>query len=186
MWDRTLLRLSVLALVGSILGFGAEMLHLRAGVWVLPGEAGLPWWIVPVYFSGLLTIGLLFLVIERRGGRRLSVSRVTLLLEVLLLLALFICPVLLHRHELLLTAVAAACLVARLLLFRAPGDLKVAILAMVADLAVESSLLASSLFAYSNARWLPVPLWLAPLWGAVGLGLRRLFLFATSDRIHYP
>lgn len=163
-----------LAMAGSLLGFLAEAVHQQAGVWVPARGAGLPLWIIAVYLVGLMVTGVAFLVLERRLPPRI-LTRKVLMLEVLLLGALFLLPPLLHSRELLLLVVATAYLLARLLLFRWPGDLLVAAFAMALDLIIEGTLVSFSLYSYANAQWLPLPLWLAPLWAGLGLGLRRIF-----------
>lgn len=179
--DRTyILRLPLLACLGAFLGFGAETIHQRAGVWVLPEGAGQPWWIVIVYFFGILAAGFAFSWYERQPTRALCVPRAHLLVEILLFFALFLCPPLLHTHELVLTGVSACFLTVRLAFFRRPGDLAVVIGIISLNLAVELALVSAELYAYSTAQWLPVPLWLAPLWGGLGLGLRRFYLAAGS------
>ena len=174
-------RLLVTAAAGAILGFGAENLHLAAGVWALPRGAGLPWWIVAVYFFGLLGAGFAFAGIERRAGAQLVVSRRRLVAEMGLFASLFLAPVLLHTHELLLTAVVTGYLALRLALFREPGDLCVVMLVVVIDVLVEGALVSGSFYRYPRAEWMALPLWLAPLWGGLGLGLRRFFRVAQGE-----
>lgn len=174
-------RLLVSAAAGAILGFGAENLHLAAGVWALPRGAGLPWWIVAVYFFGLLGAGFAFARIERRTGAQLLVSRRRLVMEVGLFVSLFLAPVLLHTHELILTAVVTGYLGIRLALFREPGDLVVAAFAIGVDLLVEGVLVSGSFYRYPGAEWTTLPLWLAPLWGGLGIGLRRFFRVALGE-----
>ncbi len=179
--DSRRIRFLVSAAAGAVLGFGAEKLHLAAGVWALPRGAGLPWWIAAVYFFGLLGAGLAFAGIERRAGARLLVSRRRLVGEIALFASLFLAPVLLHTHELVLTAVVTVYLGFRLALFREPGDLGVAAFAVGVDLLVEGALVSRSLYTYPNAGWTALPLWLAPLWGGLGLGLRRFFRVAMGE-----
>jgi len=167
-------RLLILALVGSLLGFLAESIHQRAGVWTPAQGSGLPLWITAVYLVGLGLAGFAFSLLERRLPPRILTQK-TLMLEVMLLGALFLLPPLLHCRELLLLLVATAYLLARLLLIRWPGDLLVAAFAIALDLIIEGTLVSFSLYSYANAQWLPLPLWLAPLWGCLGLGLRRIF-----------
>ena len=173
-------RLCALALVGAFLGFGAETIHQRAGVWILPDKAAQPWWIVGVYFVALLSAGVAFSWYERRIQPALSVSRSSLAVEVALFLALFLSPPFLHSHEITLTVAASSYLALRLVFFRRRGDLAVVIGVICLNLAVELALVSANLYAYSTAQWLPVPLWLAPLWGGLGLGLRRFFSAAES------
>jgi hypothetical protein len=175
-----ILRFLVIAFLGGICGFLAELVHLRAGVWTLPEGTAPPWWIGIVYFLGIFAAGLAFSGIERYTRYRLSVSLSILCLEGLLFAALFLAPPLLYRHEGILAAIALAYLALRLLFFRAPGDPVVAATAMAVDFALESALVAASLYHYPCARWMHLPLWLAPLWGGLALGLRRLFLAASS------
>ena len=169
------LRLPMLALVGASLGFGAETIHQRAGVWVLPDGAAQPWWIVGVYFVALLGAGAAFGWYEGRLQSTLSLTRTIVVAEVALFVTLFLWPPLLHNHEITLTIVASSYLLFRLLVFRHRGDLTVVVAVVCLNLALELTLIAANLYDYTTAQWLPVPLWLAPLWGGLGLGLRRLF-----------
>jgi hypothetical protein len=167
-------RLALLAIAGGLLGYLAETVHRAAGVWVLPEGAGLPLWIIPVYAVALYGAGLGFARVDRNLGK------VHPVVEALLLGALFGLPPLLHTHEILLTAVATATLFGRLAVHRRPGDLGVVVAVIAADLVVEGALVATGFFRYANAAYAPLPLWLAPLWGGLGLSLRRLFRFATA------
>ena len=158
-------RLALLAAVGAAVGTLAEMAHQHASVWVLPAAAQVPWWIAVVYFFGLAAAGYIFFGVERRLGFVLERSAGALAIEAALLLSWFLAPVILHPHEVLFTLLALGYLSLRLLVWRAPGDIAIVLIAVVLDLAIELSLIAAGLFHYSNARWFAVPLWLAPLWG---------------------
>lgn len=92
-----------------------------------------------------------------------------------LVVAGFLLPPLLHAHELILTLVAVAVLAARLAVDRAPGDALVLAAVVISDLLIEGGLIAAGFFRYAHASLGPFPLWLAPLWGGLGLALRRLF-----------
>jgi hypothetical protein len=167
-------RAVVVAALGALVGTLAERVHRRAGVWELPDGGPLPPWVTLAYFVGLYAAALAFRRFER--GRALSVPPARAAAEALFVLALFGAPPLLHAHEARLAALASAVLVARLLVERAPGDVAVAFAVAGADVALEGGLVAAGLFRYREAA-APLPLWLAPLWGAIGLGLRRLFRF---------
>lgn len=169
-------RLLVVALIGAVLGYVAETIHKSAGVWVLPDDAGLPVWISVVYFFGIIGAGFAFVWFERRQKVFTPFSTSTLMVEGGLFAALYLAPPLLHNHEVVLTIVASAYLLVRLGFFREKGDIAVAVFAMAADFVLEFALAAAAPFDYSNAQWMPLPLWLAPLWGGLGLGLRRFFV----------
>ncbi len=156
------------------------MAHQHASVWVLPARARVPWWIAVVYFCGLTVAGAIFFRVEHRLGFVLDRSAAALGIEATLLLLWFLAPVILHPHEVLFTLLTLGYLSLRLFLWRAPGDIAIVLIAVGLDLVIELSLIAAGLFHYSNARWLPVPLWLAPLWGGMALGLRRVFFVALS------
>jgi len=166
-------RAVLVAAAGAVLGFLAESVHRRAGVWVLTGGGSLPLWIGPVYFAGLLGAVLALARFERR--RPGALGRPNLVFEAALLVALFLAPPLLHQHELRLAGLALAVLVARQPEARAPGDVTVALLVAAADLGIEGALVAADLFRYRNASLGPFPLWLAPLWAAMAPSLRRIF-----------
>jgi hypothetical protein len=172
-------RFFMLVTCASVAGVVGEMLHLQAGVWVPMRAIGSFWWIFPVYFVGLILAGRFFLEVERRVRQKPALSRSALAIEVCCFLALFWMPPLLHTHELVLTVIAVAYLALRLLLFRKAGDLVVAAFSVVADLTIESSLVVLGVYHYPNSEWVAVPLWLGPLWGGLGLGIRR-FLLATA------
>jgi len=170
------LRLFSVALVGAAVGYCAENIHKAAGVWVLPEGAGLPVWISVVYFFAIIGTGFAFVWFERRVKVFTPFSVRTLFIEGGLFAALYLAPPLLHSHEVGLTVVASAYLLVRLIFCRAKGDLAVAVFVLSADYVLEFALAAASLFEYSNAQCMPLPLWLAPLWGGLGIGLRRFFV----------
>jgi len=169
-------RLLLLAVVGAALGLGGELLHLQAGVWRLPPGASLPWWVALVYLLLLPLAAWLFRLMELRLGAGPHSSRRGLLIECLGAVVLYLSPALLHSHELLLTALLGLALALRLLRYRAPGDLQLALLAAGIDLAAEASLAAAGLFTYPDSSLGPLPLWLPLFWACLGLSLRRLFL----------
>jgi hypothetical protein len=169
-----------LAAAGAVLGTLAETVHHRAGVWTLPDGGALPAWIALAYFAGLLAAFEGLRRFERRQARALVPAPRAVALEALLFVALFLAPPLLHPHERLLTALAIAYLAARLVWFRAPGDVAVALAVAAADAALERALIGGGLFRYAHASLGPLPLWLVPLWAGLGLGLRRLALAATA------
>ncbi len=177
-------RLCLVATLGALAGFGMELVHQWAGVWVLEGEASLPLWIPAVYFVGLLAAGLMFRWVESRAARPLQLSTRMLVTEGCAATVLFVCPPLFHTHELGLAAATVAYLATRLVIRRVPGDLLVVVFVMTVDLAVESALSqGAELYRYTTAEHTPLPLWLAPLWGGIALSLRRLFLLAgRQDR----
>jgi hypothetical protein len=72
-------------------------------------------------------------------------------------------------------------LLTRLVFFRQPGDVLVAFAVIGLDLAVEWPLSGAAAFAYSHARFGSLPLWLAPMWGGIGLAIRRFFSLAASE-----
>jgi len=108
------------------------------------------------------------------------VSRRALAFEITLFLLLFFAPIVLHRFEIGLAVLVTGILALRLVRFRVPGDVQVAILALTIDLVAESTLVGFGMYRYPEAHWLPLPLWLAPFWGALGLGLRRFFVVALG------
>ena len=168
--------------VGAGLGFAIEGLHQRAGVWVSASgpDAALPWWIAGAYFAALVLAGWGFAWIGDRPGAALpDRPRWTLAVEMVTLAALFAAPIGLHRYELGFALAMTGLLVGRLARWWAPGDLAVAAVAIALDLAVESCLVAAALYHYANTSWLPLPLWLAPLWGCIGLSLRRVLQRTT-------
>lgn len=168
-------RLIWMAALGGVAGFLAESLHQWAGVWVLPSGSGRPYWIMGVYFLGLLGAGFFFSKMERRKGDTLKVSSGSLFLEASLFCALFISPALLHPYELPLAAGLAAYTTLRLLFFRQPGDLTTAVFVVVVDLIFEGCAVAADFYHYPNARWIGVPLYLAPLWAGLALSMRRFY-----------
>ncbi len=100
------------------------------------------------------------------------------LLEALASLAIFFSPVLLHTHEHALAALLGVWVILRLATRRLPGDLLVVVVVVLVDHGIELALAALGLFTYTHASLGPLPLWLAPFWAGMGLGLRRLFLVA--------
>ncbi|MHB8878525.1 MAG: hypothetical protein ACYC8T_32915 [Myxococcaceae bacterium] len=168
------------AAIGAALGFAVESVHQWAGVWVLPDGAAVPWWIAPLYFAGLLAVGAGLRALEAKAAVPLRPTRREVIVEALLAGVLVAAPVFLHRQEALLAALAVGWLAARLALRRHPWDLAVAAAVAAIDAGVELALIHGSLFHYATAAWMPVPLWLAPLWASLALSLRRLFPQASS------
>ena len=163
-------RLIPIALAGCLLGFGLEMVHRAAGVWVLDRPALGLLWIAPIYFLGIVAVVDL---LGRFGhlGRPISVA--TVITEATILGLLFASPPIFYQFELLFAVLILCYLVLRLALFAAPRDVWVALTVVGLDLVIEGVLLVLGVFHYANADFAPVPLWLAPLWGAAALGLRR-------------
>jgi hypothetical protein len=168
-------RAIAVAAIGAGLGFCAETVHRAAGVWTLPGGGAMPAWVAIVYFAGLYGA---VTVLGRIPARRPSGRAVAL--EALLAVALFLAPPLAHAHELFLAAAATAFVAVRLVGFRAPGDVAVALGLAGADLIIEGTLVAAGLYHYENAAFGPLPLWLPALWAGLALSLRRLFAAVTA------
>lgn len=169
------MRLFVVAAFGAVVGPLAELAHWYAGVWELRDGAALPLWISLVYFLALLGAGFVFRGAERRWDLPSRPAKLSLWCELVLLVALFSAPPLLHSQEIVLTFVAASYLGARLLAAREPGDLSVALTIGLTDLVLEGALVWAGFFRYTSASHAPLPLWLPFLWGGLGLTLRRLF-----------
>lgn len=168
-------RLMGASLGGGLAGYGAEMVHQWAGVWVLAGSQSVPWWIFLVYAVGFYGAGWVFFVADRRFGFPLPWSLRGLALEAGIVVAFFGLAAALYRWELLLFGAAAAFLVVRLGWLRQRGDLWIMLFVMALDYGVESILAAVGLFHYQQASYLNLPIWLVPFWGTLGLSLRRLF-----------
>ena len=180
-------RLVLFAALGAVIGPCAELIHWRAGVWVLHGSAPGFWWIPGVYFLALIGAGLLFHRIEKLSGPCPPRTRGGLIAEVVALTALFLAPPVLHTHEIVLAFLAMSYLATRLTLHRARGDLLTAVLVACIDLFIEAVLVRAGMFRYTHTMFCPLPVWLALLWGGLGLGLRRLFDTALhSDRSAGP
>jgi Protein of unknown function (DUF2878) len=158
--------------LGGLIGYFAESVHRRAGVWTLPGDGPMPLWVAGVYALGIALLSEGFRRFELRHELRLSRRRAAA--EAALLSGLFLLPPLLHQNEWLLLAVSTAYLAGRLAVGRAEGDVAVAVAVAAADLAIERSLIAAGLFRYAHATH-AIPLWLAPLWGGMAISLRRIF-----------
>ncbi|HEY3445938.1 MAG TPA: hypothetical protein VGK67_06205 [Myxococcales bacterium] len=170
-------RLVALAAIGAVAGTLAEGLHLRTGVWALSDAGAFPWWIAAVYFFGFLGFGLAL----RRFGPPLEVRPGRLGLELAAFAALLLAPSAMPEQELAMTALATGWVALRLVAFRAPGDVPLALGAAAANLAIEWPLVALvGLYRYPSAHFLAVPLWLFPFWAGLGLGLRRFFSAAAG------
>lgn len=173
-------RLVGIAIVGGGLGWLGETVHARAGVWLRPPAVGSAW-IWAVYAAALFVAGLGLATLERRLAHPLRpLSRGGVVGEIAALLALYAAPPLLHEHELVLTALATVYLAGRLAIRRAAGDVLVVLTVIALDLAIEGLLLRASLYTYAHASLAGVPIWLAPLWGGLGLSLRRVFALALA------
>lgn len=168
-------RLIGASLGGGLAGFGAEMVHRWAGVWLLAGSPSIPWWIFLVYAMGLYGAGWVFFWAERRFGFPVPWSLRGLVLEGAIVVAFFLLAAELYRWELLLFGLAAAFLAVRMVWFRRRGDGWIMLFVMALDYGVESILVAMGLFFYQQASYLNLPVWLLPFWGTLGLSLRRLF-----------
>ncbi len=175
-----LIRLAVAGSVGGLVGLAAESVHQHAGVWEPSGSDSLPVWIVAAYAVCLFAGGWGFSQFERRHGLR--VSRRRLALEAGLFGCGFLAPVVLHEHEWSLFLMTSAYLAGRLRWGRERGDWEVVVFVMIFDLVAEGALVAASMYHYPNAHYLPLPLWLAPLWGGLAFGLRRFFCALTPGR----
>lgn len=171
-------RLALFSAVGACLGFAMEYVHMRAGVWVPPPGRTLPAWILGVYFAGLFGAGVLLRRVEIRYADVLRPKNGTVAIEAVVLVLLFFSPPLLCGREVAFAAVLLAYVSVRLLAHRQPGDVWVAGLVSVIDAGCELALVASGGYSYRVAGWFPLPLWLAPLWAGIGLGLRRVYAFA--------
>jgi hypothetical protein len=165
------------AAVGALIGWLAESVHRRAGVWSLPGGGPMPAWVALAYFVGLLGASEALCRFEQRHPGALALGPTRVGAEALGVVVLFLAPPLLHDSEQLLLGLAVAWLAARLVWLRAPGDLAVALGVAGADVVFESALTAARLFRYQHASLGPLPSWLFPLWGGLALGLRRLFAY---------
>lgn len=173
-------RLALIGVLGAVLGSLGEAAHHRAGVWSLPEGATLPWWVTAAYLVAIPGVALAFRWLDGRLCVTAAPTRAAAALEGVTVLALFLSPTLLHPHETVLAAALWACLFARLVLVRARGDAWVVVVAMVVDAGLELSLAALGLFTYTHASAGPLPLWLAPFWGCMGLSLRRLFAWVLG------
>jgi hypothetical protein len=168
-------RLIGAAVAGGVVGYGAEMVHQWAGVWVLAGSQSIPWWIFLVYAVGLYGAGGVVFLSERRLGFPLAWSVRGLGLEAVIVVAFFGLAAALYPWELVLFGMAAAFLAVRMVWFRRRGDPWIMVFVMALDYGVESILAAIGLFTYQQASYLNLPIWLIPFWGTLGLSLRRLF-----------
>jgi hypothetical protein len=178
----TLIRSALVAIVGGLVGLAAESVHQSAGVWAPLGSQQLPVWIAAVYAPVLFVASLASSRFERRYD--LVVSRWRLASEAGLFTSCFLAPVVLHDHEWALFLLTAAYLAARLRWGRDKGDWQVVAFVVLVDIAVEGTLVAASLYHYPDAHHLPLPLWLAPLWGGLAFSLRRFFraIHPTEER----
>ncbi len=168
-------RLVLASLGGGLAGYGAEMVHQWAGVWVLAGSQSIPWWIFMVYAVGFYGAGWVFYRAERHFGFPLPWALPGVALEAGIVVVFFLLAAALYRWELLMFGVAAAFLAARMIWFRKTGDVWIMLFTMGLDYGVESILAAIPLFTYQQASYLNLPIWLIPFWGTLGLSLRRLF-----------
>ena len=99
-------------------------------------------------------------------------------------LVLFAAPIFLHTHEVWFAWITWGYLLARLALVRSRASVVVALAAAMLDGVVELLLIQGlHLYTYANASLLELPLWLAPLWGGIGLGLWRGFSWTHAERI---
>ena len=171
-------RLVVASLLGAILFFILDSLHVWVGIWKAGAARGVPWWFSFVYFGGIFGVGLILRVFERRHA-----LTVNLPLEIGAFVAILLAHLLVFRFELLLTALTTTLLAVRLLRFRQPGDGVVVLVVVLTDLACELALSSAGVFTYSHARFATLPLWLIPMWGGIGLSIRRFFRVADRGRV---
>lgn len=169
------LRRILIPLAGGVLGYFAETVHRRAGVWTLPNDGPMPLWVALVYALGIAFLSEGFRLFERRQPP-LKVTRGRAAIEALLLIAMFLLPPLLYRHEWLLTALTSAYVFARLVRSSDPGDATVLAAVVIADYLLERALVDAGLYRYSVTT-LAMPLWLGCVWGAMALSLRRIFRY---------
>ena len=171
-------RLFILAALGATLWFGFDSIHVRAGIFAVQGSSGVPAWMVLCYFAGFLGVGLFFRALEARSTiQPVTVSR--LAIEILAFLTLLAAHYVWFSSELVYAAITGSYLAGRLLLRREPGDFATVAFVALLDLGVELTLIRLGRFSYAHSHWLPVPLWLSPMWGGLGLSVRRFFRFAA-------
>jgi hypothetical protein len=172
-------RLILGSLAGGLAGYLGEVVHHWAGVWAMPGTSGQPPWIFAVYAAVLYVAGWCFFAVERRLAFPLAPTLRAYLIEGAGMVVLFLGVAAAYRHETALALVLLAWLGVRLVRFRARGDLVLAVFTAGLDYALESGLAAAGLYEYRVAAWTVLPLWLAPFWACMGLGLRRLYVLTT-------
>lgn len=178
-----MLRLTILALFGAIVWYGFDSLHVREGIFSVTGSKGLPIYLALFYFLGFFIVGLFFRFLERsvKSGR-LSTKR--LLFEIVAFLLVLLAHYLWYRTEILYMGIMLGYLLIRYFFFYERGDIRAVIFIAGLDLVCELLLIRFGIFSYSFAQWLPVPLWLAPMWGGLGLGVRRFYQFLMPYESH--
>src|SRR5262249_9592771 len=113
----------LLPVFGGVVGYFAETVHRRAGVWSRASQGAMPLWIAFAYGLALFVLPDGLRRFERRYPGAVVPNRRQRALEFLVLVGLFLAPPPFYRHELLLTLVAVGWLVARLSVSRSAGDL---------------------------------------------------------------
>jgi hypothetical protein len=171
-------RLAAISSLGAVVFFALDSLHVRAGIWVATSHAGVPVPFLAVYFAGIFAAGLAFRSFERRHA--LAPKPAAVAADAGVFVAVLIAHLLVFRQEALLAAVLATGLGVRLVFFRRQGDVAIAAAVIGLDLAFELALSAAGTFRYSVASVGPLPLWLCPMWGALGLSMRTFFAALQS------
>lgn len=173
-------RLVLLAAVAALLWYGFDSLHVRKGIFAVANTQGVPWWMVLCYFAGFVGAGLFFRGLDRRTPMRNTVTRARLLVEVIAFLAVLAAHYAFYADEVTYTLLAAGYVALRMVKDRQPGDVAAMLFVVLLDLAVELTLTHNGRFAYSHTQWLPVPLWLSPMWAGLALSVRRFYAVAMG------
>ncbi len=173
-------RLFLVALIGAICLYFAELIHRWAGIWQLTDRISTTWWIIVVYFFVLNFLGIIFYQINRYISFPVKLSSKHVIIEIVIMSLTFSVPSMFPSNELLAAIPLFVYILIRLINYRIRGDIVVFFTAIIVDYVVEGLLIANSFYTYQCAQYTPLPLWSPFLFGGIGISLRRVLRFTTQ------
>lgn len=169
-WARTA---GTLALLGATLGVACDAMHVHSGTteYLEPTMFSMAWWVVPLFASAAVALGLGPIVLERALGRRdpaPSAGAAFTGLGLFVVAYVLSCFVRGASAAVMLLAIGAGLAAT---VDRRPIGAICALAAAVAGPAVEIALVHAGLFEHHDATFLGIPLWLPALYVCASYGV---------------
>jgi Protein of unknown function (DUF2878) len=169
-------RLAICFGLGALIGTLLDGIHLYGDVESYPDPDFGRWaWFVPLEFglAGAVAGASIPLLEQRVGPSALpDWNRAA---ELVVIVAAYLCTVVLDGLPVLVTVLLVALLGVRLTFRPVAGDWAYALIAAVAGPAVEATLSALDAFEYADPDFAGIPVWLPALWANGGIFIRRFF-----------